>query len=1190
MKSLFATIALYCVLITASCLLVNPAHAQEYTSGVYTLICKTSGLALDNEGSTSAGNPVWQWSPQAGNKNQEWEITSLGNGYYNLVCVASGMALDNDNGTSNGASVIQWTPEQGNTNQEWSITSTGNGYYQFVSRTSGLALDNSGATGNGGTVWQWSPQSGNTNQEWLITSVPTVLPGTVQAENYAPGGQGVGYSIGSVNGSANSYRGDGVDLETTSDTGGGYDVGWSSAGQWFRYNVNVQSAQTYPVAFRVANGTGSNATFHLANSAGTNLGEITVPPTGGWQTWITVTGTIALPAGVQTLTLDEDSGGFNVHFFTVASLIPTSFPAVVVPEYGIGQVIVAAATPQEYGAVANGTTDCTTAFQNAINSVESNNEGGGGVVFVPPGKYYFSGSLSIPTGVTLQGDWVDWTTGTNGAVGTILMATANSGNGSTSATPFISLQASSALRDVSIWYPNQSATSIKAYPFTISEEGDDAVAHDIALVNSYQGFCDLPSYPNNGAKFILSTIVGTPLFMGIEINQVYDVSHADDVRFSPNAWAVSKLTGAPAAGGAYATWMLANGTGIQSWRMDGLVDVNNTISGYKTGLDFELDPTGNTGATFYQTAVTGCTTAILAQSVAGASGVEFTQCTISGVTAVSKTSTNGGTALAFEDCSITGTGGTAVSSTDSAGDWGNWMSFDGCSISGTLNLFVGVFNVTNSTLSGSPQCILNSGATRAAFTGCTFSPSENITNNSGNANNLIVNSTASQANTIPTTPWSSIVDNYLSRQPANPSLFLATSYGATGNGTTDDTAAIQNALNAAGANGGGIVYLQPGLYHTTTSLTVPGGVELRGCYELRHGTWAGNNGIQQGAVIEPVGGQGGTAGPPAIILLANAGVVGVSISYETQYSSTQSSILAFPPAIQGQGANVYAIGIQCDNPYIYVDFDTYSCPNHLLYMVDGWALNTGFHIGGGSTGVIADCHANWTYWVDNYSSNSNIGSGVNQTPVLNYSAANLMYNVFGNCTETYWGSFVCQENTFVTFTSENGYGPSATLIDAYCDGAAQGYLFNSTASSSINMVNSELCIPSSNATVDDASSTSGFAGTVRMFNTAVFGSPTPYDFKIGGGDIGLELYHNQNYALSGSVVNGGVFHMVNGQFNTATNGSTPTYNFAFGSGAGISGKTSELIGLYAYDGFSLSGTIPALNDWNDYALSSYSNL
>ena len=44
------------------------------------------------------------------------------------------------------------------------------------------------------------------------------VPGTVYAANYDTGGQGVAYNVTSTNGSANGYRSDGIDLETTADT------------------------------------------------------------------------------------------------------------------------------------------------------------------------------------------------------------------------------------------------------------------------------------------------------------------------------------------------------------------------------------------------------------------------------------------------------------------------------------------------------------------------------------------------------------------------------------------------------------------------------------------------------------------------------------------------------------------------------------------------------------------------------------------------------------------------------------------------------------------------------------------------------------------------------------------------------------------------------------------------------------
>jgi Carbohydrate binding module (family 6) len=145
------------------------------------------------------------------------------------------------------------------------------------------------------------------------------VPGTVQAANYDTGGQGVGYSVASVNGTANSYRPDGVDLETCSDTGCGYDLGWTGTGQWFRYTVNVAPARTYTVSLRLASPNGVTDALHIANSSGTNLsGAVSAPATGGWQTWTTVTVNVTLPAGQQTLTIYQDNGGWNIHYLSFA--------------------------------------------------------------------------------------------------------------------------------------------------------------------------------------------------------------------------------------------------------------------------------------------------------------------------------------------------------------------------------------------------------------------------------------------------------------------------------------------------------------------------------------------------------------------------------------------------------------------------------------------------------------------------------------------------------------------------------------------------------------------------------------------------------------------------------------------------------------------------------------------------------
>jgi hypothetical protein len=60
------------------------------------------------------------------------------------------------------------------------------------------------------------------------------------------------------------------------------------------------------------------------------------------------------------------------------------------------------------------------------------------------------------------------------------------------------------------------------------------------------------------------------------------------------------------------------------------------------------------------------------------------------------------------------------------------------------------------------------------------------------------------------------------------SWFSVKDYGATGNGSTDDTTSIQNAINACSTAGGGWVWIPRGTYKLSTTLTLPSKVSLVG--------------------------------------------------------------------------------------------------------------------------------------------------------------------------------------------------------------------------------------------------------------------------------------------------------------------------------------------------------------------------
>jgi hypothetical protein len=133
------------------------------------------------------------------------------------------------------------------------------------------------------------------------------LPGKIQAENFDEGRAGVAYLDTTAGNSGGKYRTTDVDVESTVDQGGGYNVGWTRPGEWLKYSAVVANAGMYTVDVRLAN-IGTGARFHLEVDGVDRTGPITVPNTGGWQTWQTVTRSgVALSAGTHVVRVVFDT-------------------------------------------------------------------------------------------------------------------------------------------------------------------------------------------------------------------------------------------------------------------------------------------------------------------------------------------------------------------------------------------------------------------------------------------------------------------------------------------------------------------------------------------------------------------------------------------------------------------------------------------------------------------------------------------------------------------------------------------------------------------------------------------------------------------------------------------------------------------------------------------------------------------
>jgi len=126
--------------------------------------------------------------------------------------------------------------------------------------------------GHGGYPWSTPDYTNN-----LLTGSLRI-----QAENFDAGGEGVAYHELTTTNLGGQYRtNEAVDIETTSDTGGGYDVTGTAAGEWLEYTIYVSEPGLYNLALRVAGTTAGSVQLLAGGINGTNLTGVWTVPTAG---------------------------------------------------------------------------------------------------------------------------------------------------------------------------------------------------------------------------------------------------------------------------------------------------------------------------------------------------------------------------------------------------------------------------------------------------------------------------------------------------------------------------------------------------------------------------------------------------------------------------------------------------------------------------------------------------------------------------------------------------------------------------------------------------------------------------------------------------------------------------------------------------------------------------------------------
>lgn len=136
-----------------------------------------------------------------------------------------------------------------------------------------------------------------------VIAAPVVIPAKIEAEDYI----------------------DFFGIQTEAASEGTLNVGWTETGDWLDYSITVPAEGDYNVNFRVGSAV-SGAQLALSKDGGaTVLGGVTIPNTGAWQNWVTVSTQMNLTSGTYPIRLHITSSGFNINWFSFeAAGSPTS--------------------------------------------------------------------------------------------------------------------------------------------------------------------------------------------------------------------------------------------------------------------------------------------------------------------------------------------------------------------------------------------------------------------------------------------------------------------------------------------------------------------------------------------------------------------------------------------------------------------------------------------------------------------------------------------------------------------------------------------------------------------------------------------------------------------------------------------------------------------------------------------------
>ena len=246
----------------------------------------------------------------------QWKLESVGKGLYKILNRGSSESVFECTATGHELRISKFA---GNDNQVWKIDDERNALFKISNKQFPnmiLSMSAPLAEGKKAGLLQSKKSSSFT---WKLLEVcemkqeaykAHVVPCIIEAEDFDIGCPGDAYSNGENINEGGQYRpNEGIGIEKC--VAGGYDVGWTHAGEWMAYTVTVSKTASYQISFYLASAYDSGK-FHLDCDGTDKTGVISVPSTDGFQNWVVVKKTVNLDAGQHILKLVVDGDFFNI--------------------------------------------------------------------------------------------------------------------------------------------------------------------------------------------------------------------------------------------------------------------------------------------------------------------------------------------------------------------------------------------------------------------------------------------------------------------------------------------------------------------------------------------------------------------------------------------------------------------------------------------------------------------------------------------------------------------------------------------------------------------------------------------------------------------------------------------------------------------------------------------------------------